>query len=95
MYLGVTLSRLDDADNACSAYDKALELSPKDPLILLNYAATMLAHEETAKAQALFESADTLIQAMSPSDSDEESRAELLTQCEQIRHALGDAEFGK
>ena len=38
MYLAVTLARLDDFDNACAAYAKAIELEA-DHLFHLNYAA--------------------------------------------------------
>jgi tetratricopeptide (TPR) repeat protein len=31
MYLGITLSRLDDFENACSAYEKALEMETCAP----------------------------------------------------------------
>lgn len=39
MYLAVTLSRLDDFENACAAYDKAITMagSPGEPVFHLNY----------------------------------------------------------
>jgi len=45
MYLAITLSRLDDFDNACSAYDKALEMDT-DHLFELNFSITLFNHEE-------------------------------------------------
>ena len=54
MYLGVTLSKLDDFDNACAAYDKALQLDSKDALILLNYAITLLANDELEQGEAMY-----------------------------------------
>ena len=32
LYLGTTLSRLDDFENACSAYEKAIEMEGNDHL---------------------------------------------------------------
>jgi Bardet-Biedl syndrome 4 protein len=41
MYLAVTLAKLDDHDNACAAYEKAIEMDPGDHLFHLNYALTL------------------------------------------------------
>ena len=38
MYLGTTLSKLEDFDNACIAYERAIEMSPDEWLFHLNYA---------------------------------------------------------
>jgi len=40
MYLAVALAHLDDYDNACQAYEKALELE-QDHTVSLNYAITL------------------------------------------------------
>ena len=40
MYLAITLNRLDDFDNACQAYEKAIEME-EDHLFRLNYAITL------------------------------------------------------
>ena len=40
MYLAMTLSKLDDFDNACNAYEKAIEME-SDHLFHLNYGAAM------------------------------------------------------
>ena len=39
MWLGVTLANLGDLDNACNAYERAIEKDPGDPLFRLNYGA--------------------------------------------------------
>jgi Bardet-Biedl syndrome 4 protein len=39
MYLGVTLARLGDMDNACQAYERAVEKDSQDALLRLNYGA--------------------------------------------------------
>ena len=41
MYLAVTLVRLEDLDNACQAYEKAIDLDPDDHLAHLNYAISL------------------------------------------------------
>ncbi|KAL1512318.1 hypothetical protein AB1Y20_005580 [Prymnesium parvum] len=53
MYLAITLSRLDDFENACSAYDKAIEMD-EDHLFELNYAITLFNHDEVQKAAKHF-----------------------------------------
>ena len=40
MYLAITLNRLDDFENACSAYEKAIDMEA-DHLFELNYAITL------------------------------------------------------
>ena len=44
VYLAVTLSRLDDFDNACSAYEKAIAME-MDHVFELNYAITLYNNE--------------------------------------------------
>ena len=53
MYLAITLNRLDDFDNACQAYEKAIEME-EDHLFHLNYAITLLANDETLRAKKHF-----------------------------------------
>ena len=50
MYLGITLTKLDDFENACAAYEKAIELE-RDHVFFLNYAATLANHGEYEKAK--------------------------------------------
>ena len=38
MYLGITLSKLEDFSNACAAYEKAIELENTDHVVFLNFA---------------------------------------------------------
>ena len=42
MYLGVTLARLGDLDNAFHAYERAIGKDDTDPIFYLNYGTTML-----------------------------------------------------
>jgi Bardet-Biedl syndrome 4 protein len=53
MYLAVALSHLDDFENSCAAYNKALELG-EDYLICLNYCITLYRNDEIEKARELF-----------------------------------------
>jgi len=49
MYLAITLSRLDDFDNACQAYEKAIEMD-EDHLFRLNYAITLLNNDDATRS---------------------------------------------
>jgi len=53
MYLAVTLNRLDDFENACSAYEKAIDME-EDHLFELNYAITLANNEELDRARDHF-----------------------------------------
>merc|ERR1711924_38592 len=53
MYLAITLSRLDDFANACSAYEKAIDME-SDHMFHLNYAIALYLHEEEDKAAKHF-----------------------------------------
>ncbi|KAL0486219.1 Bardet-Biedl syndrome 4 protein [Acrasis kona] len=50
MYLAITLSRLDDFDNACTAYEKAIEME-SDHMFELNYAITLYNHDDFDSAR--------------------------------------------
>lgn len=51
MYLGITLNRLDDSENACAAYEKAIDME-EDHLFELNYAITLFNNDDVDKARA-------------------------------------------
>lgn len=53
MHLAITLSRLDDFENACSAYDKAIEME-SDHLFHLNYAITLANNGDSSGAKHQF-----------------------------------------
>jgi Bardet-Biedl syndrome 4 protein len=54
MYLAITLNKLHDFDNACGAFQKALEMDSNDCTIYLNYAITLHNNGHTEKAKELF-----------------------------------------
>jgi Bardet-Biedl syndrome 4 protein len=86
MYLAITLNRLDDFENACSAYEKAIDMEA-DHLFELNYAITLYNNNELARARvhvAEFEKHFALL--------DEEARKadpEVLEQHRALTAALG------
>jgi Bardet-Biedl syndrome 4 protein len=53
MYLAITLNRLEDYENACSAYEKSLELE-SDHIFELNYSITLYNRGDMAKAKQHF-----------------------------------------
>lgn len=53
MYLGITLARLEDFENACSAYEKALSME-QDHMFELNYAVTLFKQGEVDRAKEHF-----------------------------------------
>lgn len=72
MYLAITLNRLDDFDNACAAYDKALSMEA-DHVFELNYAVTLfnneefdLARQHLAEFERLFSELDEDAQGSDP-----------------------------
>lgn len=69
MYLGITLARLEDIDNACSAYDKALTIE-KDHLFFLNYSATLFNAGLVDRARLQFDEFESLYREV-----DDETRA--------------------
>lgn len=81
MYLAVALSRLDDFENACAAYDKAVELGA-DYLTHLNYAITLFRNDERERAQVQFQTFETLFEAASSEgvdiDADVTAQAQLM-----------------
>ena len=72
MYLAVTLSRLDDIENACAAYEKAISLT-SDHMNHLNYAITLYnagqrdeARSQFVKFEALFAEVDEEVRMRDP-----------------------------
>merc|ERR1712046_267103 len=53
MYLAIVLSRLDDFANACSAYEKSIEME-SDHMFHLNFAITLFNHGDSTEAKRQF-----------------------------------------
>ena len=83
-YLAVALSQLEDFDNACAAYDKALELGP-EPVTILNYAITLSLNGETKRSKELLKRFDA---AVAVAAQEPEADAEVAVQAQLLREAL-------
>lgn len=86
MYLAITLSRLNDVDNACSAYEKAIEME-SDHLFHLNYAITLYNNDDVDRAREHYSEFVALFDEL-----DEEARnadPEVLEQQVALGRALG------
>ena len=46
--------RLDDFENSCAAYEKAIELGPDDYVTHLNYTITLYSNDEIERARKQF-----------------------------------------
>ncbi|KAG5187948.1 Bardet-Biedl syndrome 4 [Tribonema minus] len=86
-HLGVALSRLDDFDNACAAYDKALELDGGDATTVLNYAIALCANDEPERARALYERLTRLME--DGAGYAEERDADVIAQMLALQRTLG------
>eukprot|EP00899_Mesostigma_viride_P005871 jgi/Mesvir1/15285/Mv06500-RA.1 len=69
MYLAITLSKLDDFENACSAYEKAIDME-SDHLFELNYAITLYNNGEHERSRQHFEEFKRLFEEL-----DEETKS--------------------
>ncbi len=79
MYLGITLNRLNDFENSCSAFEKALSIekynllrsviTSRDYVFELNYSIVLLSRSEEVKARSHFMAFEKAFQAL-----DEESK---------------------
>ena len=85
MYLAITLARLDDFENACSAYEKAINMEP-DQLFHLNYAITLYNNDELERAREQFDHFERRFDAL----DDEAKRAnpDVVEQREALSSAL-------
>lgn len=70
MLLGITLEKLDDFENSCAAFEKALELE-KDPTCYLNYAIVLVNHNQSIeKAKSLYNAYLAAVQKDNEQDPD-------------------------
>lgn len=85
MYLAVALSRLEDFENSCAAYEKAVELGP-DYLTHLNYAITLYRNDEVERARTQFEIFENLFDSVATDSGDVD--ADIVIQAQLMRGAL-------
>jgi len=79
MYLAITLARLDDFDNSCSAYEKSIDLNGKDITCRLNYAITLYNNEEVERSRIQFEAVTSLRGKEGEEEEEEEEFKAMLT----------------
>ena len=72
MYLAITLNKLHDFDNACGAFQKALEMDSNDCTIYLNYAITLYNNGHTEKAKELFSQSERIFAELDEEDKEAE-----------------------
>lgn len=85
MYLAITLSRLDDFANACSAYEKAIDME-SDHMFHLNFSITLFNHGDLTEARRQFMLFEDLY-----SQLDDEQRMadpEVIDQRQMLKHVL-------
>jgi Bardet-Biedl syndrome 4 protein len=76
LLLLLLLFRLDDFENSCAAYGKAIELG-EDYIIHLNYAITLFKNDEPERAKEHFAKYESLFAALDEaSDVDEDVTAQ-------------------
>eukprot|EP00968_Pinguiococcus_pyrenoidosus_P029233 scaffold8431_cov248-Pinguiococcus_pyrenoidosus.AAC.6 len=85
MYLGVALSRMDDFDNACAAYEKALRVEGTYT-IHLNYAILLFNNDEVEAAEEHYSKYRECLEALGP---DAEIEAHVEQAAKSLSAALG------
>eukprot|EP00981_Chlorochromonas_danica_P013358 scaffold6243_cov180-Ochromonas_danica.AAC.8 len=84
-YLAQALSKLEDFENSCAAYEKALELS-EDYFTHLNYSITLFLNDEVEKSAKHFQRFEALFKKASEETSEVDNEVKL--QAELMRKAL-------
>ncbi|RHY31520.1 hypothetical protein DYB32_003411 [Aphanomyces invadans] len=82
MYLAITLGRLDDFENACSA------LVCSDHLFHLNYAVTLFNNDEIERAKVQFDKFDAIFQSLD--EATQSSDPEVISQRQALLEALNE-----
>jgi len=72
MYLAITLSRLEDFDNSCSAYEKSIQLDSSASLTHLNYSLTLYNNDEIESAKKHFKIFEDLWKEGNGDDTEQE-----------------------
>jgi len=86
-YLAVTLSKLDDFDNSCGAYEKALGIQD-DATTRLNYAVTLYRYDEIERAKQQLARFETLYLSESEKDKEGKLDAEVPQMAALLKKAL-------
>eukprot|EP01063_Lacrimia_lanifica_P034666 TRINITY_DN644_c0_g1_i1.p1 TRINITY_DN644_c0_g1~~TRINITY_DN644_c0_g1_i1.p1 ORF type:complete len:437 (+),score=219.60 TRINITY_DN644_c0_g1_i1:59-1369(+) len=86
MYLAITLNRLDDFDNACSAYEKGISME-RDHLFELNYAVTLYNQDEMDQARQHFMDFEEIFNELD--DETRQSDEDVLNVRNQLQQVFG------
>ena len=93
-YLAVTLSRLDDFENSCAAYEKSIGITD-DYITHLNYAVTLYTNDEIEKSKVRFDKFEQSLQLyinnQGLQDTSSDIDPEILRQAEALRNVLQKA----
>ena len=91
MYLAITLFKLEDADNACVAYEKAIKLANAsgtlEPVFHLNYAILLHQNKESSKAKEHFTIFSDLFDALDE-DTRRAADPDLVAQAQALAQSL-------
>lgn len=87
MYLAITLGRLDDFENACSAFEKAIEME-RDHLFHLNYAITLYNNDEMERAKVEFDRFEEIFETLD--DDTRNADPDVLEQRQTLLNVLID-----
>ena len=72
MYLAITLNKLQDFDNSCAAFQKAVDMDGADCTIYLNYAIVLYNNGLEKRAREMFEQAEKVYTEMEEEDVEPE-----------------------
>ena len=85
MYLAITLNKLSDFENACGAFQKAIEMDSSDCTIYLNYAITLFNNGQKEKAKERFYQSEKIFETL----DEEDKEPEMLDQRQILMESLG------
>jgi len=89
MYLAITLARLKDFPNSCTAYEKAISME-QDHMNHLNYAITLYNHGETEKARTHYGLFKELYTELNQEEMEHDF--EVMAQSQALQEALEKAD---
>jgi Bardet-Biedl syndrome 4 protein len=72
MYLGITLNKLGDFDNACGAFKKAIELESNDCTVFLNFAIVLYNNGKITRAKEVFQESEKIFETLEEEDKEPE-----------------------
>eukprot|EP00657_Telonema_sp_P-1_P002906 TRINITY_DN16779_c0_g1_i1.p1 TRINITY_DN16779_c0_g1~~TRINITY_DN16779_c0_g1_i1.p1 ORF type:complete len:156 (+),score=15.06 TRINITY_DN16779_c0_g1_i1:231-698(+) len=67
VYLAICLNKLEDFENACAAYEKAISLE-RDHVFHLNYAIMLINNEQLEMGNRQFQTFESMWEALSPDE---------------------------